>query len=112
MQFRALVGIMADRGGEQCGAGRRWGQPLVARVQLVAVYCRTNPTLRQVAPLFGVSKSAAGRIVDHLAGFLVLAPLAGRHPSHTVLIVDGTLVPIHDHAVAARSKIVIDANTA
>ena len=85
----------------------------------MVVYYRSNLTLRQVAPLFGVSKSAAGRIVDHLAGYLVLAPLAGQHPSDTVLIVDGTLVPIHDRAVAARSKnycysanqVVIGANT-
>lgn len=58
-QFRTLVGIVADRGGEQCGAGRRWGLSLADRVLLVAVYYRTNLTLRQVAPLFGVSKSAA-----------------------------------------------------
>src|SRR5689334_17135039 len=73
-------------------------------VSLVAVYYRTNLTLRQVAPLFGVSKSAAGRIVEHLAGYLVLAQIEGRHPSDTVLIVDGTLVPTHDRSVSARSK--------
>ena len=48
------------------------------RVLLVAVYYRTSLTLRQVAPLFGISKSAAGRIVDHLAAHLVLAPVR-RH---------------------------------
>lgn len=32
---------------------------------LMAAYWRTNLTLRQHAPLFGVSKSAADRIVDH-----------------------------------------------
>lgn len=119
-QFRALVGIVADRGGGQYGAGRRWGLSLADRVLLVAVYYRTNLTLRQVAPLFGVSKSAAGRIVEHLAGYLVLAPVESRHPKDTVLIVDGTLVPTHDRTVSARSKnyrysanlqVVIDANT-
>ena len=119
-QFRTLVGIVADRGAEQCGVGRRWGLSLADRVLLVAVYYRTNLTLRQVAPLFGVSKSAAGRIVEHLAGYLVLAPVEDRHPGDTVLIVDGTLVPTHDRDVAARSKnyrysanlqVVIDANT-
>lgn len=58
--------------------------------------------------------------MEHLAGCLVLAPVEGRHPSDTVLIVDGTLVPTHDRAVSARSKnyrysanlqVVIDANT-
>jgi hypothetical protein len=120
VQFRRLLGIVAGRGGEQCGAGRRWGLSLADRVLLVAVYYRTNLTLRQVAPLFGVSKSAAGRIVDHLAGYLVLAPVEVPHPKDTVLIVDGTLVPTHDRSVAARSKnyrysanlqVVIDANT-
>ena len=120
-QFRTLVvGLAADRGGQQCGAGRRWGWPLADRVLLVAVYYRTNLTLRQVVPLFGVSKSAAGRIVEHLAGYLVLAHVEGQHPSDTVLIVDGTLVPTHDRNLSARSKnyrnsaslqVVIDANT-
>jgi hypothetical protein len=36
-------------------------------VLLVAVYYRTNLTVRQIAPLFGISKSAAGRVIDHLA---------------------------------------------
>jgi hypothetical protein len=34
-QFRALVGLAADRGGQQCGAGRRWGLPLADRVLLL-----------------------------------------------------------------------------
>ena len=119
-QFRALMDIVADRGGEQCGVGRRWGLPLADRVLLLALYYRTNLTLRQVAPLFGVSKSAAGRVVEHLARYLVLAAVEGRHPSDTVLIVDGTLAPTHDRGVSARSKnyrcsanlqVVIDANT-
>ncbi|WP_030450054.1 helix-turn-helix domain-containing protein, partial [Actinocatenispora sera] len=73
-QFGKLVAIVAGRGGQQTGAGRRWGLSLADRVLLVATYYRTNLTLRQIAPLFGVSKSAAGRIVDHLAPHLVLEP--------------------------------------
>lgn len=119
-QFQKLVQIVARRGGEQTGAGRRWGLPLADRVLLVATYYRTNLTLRQVALLFGISKSAAGRVVDHLAPLLVLAPVGRRHGPDTVLIVDGTLVPTHDRSVAASSKnyrysanlqVVIDANT-
>jgi hypothetical protein len=95
------------------------GSTLVDRVLLVAVYCRTNLTLRQVAPLFGISKSAACRVVDHLAPLLVVAPVSTSHGPGTVLIVDGTLVPTHDRSVAASSKnyrystnlqVVIDAN--
>ncbi|BCJ30117.1 transposase [Actinocatenispora sera] len=119
-QFGKLVAIVAGRGGQQTGAGRRWGLSLADRVLLVATYYRTNLTLRQIAPLFGVSKSAAGRIVDHLAPHLVLEPQSRRHRPDTVLIVDGTLVPTHDRNMSARSKnyrystnlqVAIDANT-
>lgn len=118
--FRRLVRVVAGRGGEQTGTGRRWGLPLADRVLLVAVYYRTNLTLRQVALLFGISKSAAGRVVDHLAPLLALAPVTRRHSPDTVLIVDGTLVPTHDRSISASSKnyrysvnmqVVIDANT-
>jgi hypothetical protein len=60
------------------------------RVLLVAMCYRTTLTLRQVAPLFGISKSAAGRVVDHLAPLLALARSTRRHGPNTVLIVDGT----------------------
>jgi Transposase DDE domain/Helix-turn-helix of DDE superfamily endonuclease len=119
-QFRKLVRIVAARGGEQTGTGRRWGLSLADRVLLIAVYYRTNLTLRQVALLFGVSKSAAHRIVEHLAPLLALAPVTRRHGPDTVLIVDGTLVPTHDRSVSASSKnyrysvnmqVVIDADT-
>lgn len=104
-QFRKLVGIVAARGGEQTGTGRRWGLSLADRVLLIAVYYRTNLTLRQVALLFGVSKSAAHRIVDHLAPLLTLAPVTKRHGPDTVLIVDGTLVPTHDRSVGVVEEL-------
>lgn len=119
-QFGKLVGVVRRRGGEQVGVGRRWGLALEDRVLLIAVYYRTNLTLRQVAPLFGISKSAAGRVVDHLAPQLTLAPVRRKHSPDTVLIVDGTLVPVHDRSLSASSKnyrysvnmqVVIDANT-
>ena len=103
-QFRRLVGIVRRRGGEQCGSGRRWGLSLADRVLLVAVYYRTNLTLRQVALLFGISKSAAGRVVDHLGPYLMLSPVRRRTSPEQVLIVDGTLVPTHDRNIAASSK--------
>jgi hypothetical protein len=52
-KFRRLVWIVAGRSGEQVGTGRRWSLPLADRVLLIAVYYRTNLTLRQVALLFG-----------------------------------------------------------
>jgi hypothetical protein len=54
--------------------GRPWSLPLEDRVLLVAAYWRTNLTLRQLAALFGVSKSAADRIIDHLGLKLALQP--------------------------------------
>jgi hypothetical protein len=41
-------------------------------VLLVANYWRTNLTMRQIGPVFGVSRSAAHRVID------TLGPLAGR----------------------------------
>lgn len=119
-QFRKLVRVVTGRGGEQTGTGRRWGLSLADRVLLVAVYYRTNLTFRQVALLFGISKSAANRVVDHLAPLLALSPVTRKHGPDTVLIVDGTLVPTHDRTMSASSKnyrysvnmqVVIDANT-
>ncbi|MGY3340907.1 hypothetical protein ACVW0K_007006 [Streptomyces filamentosus] len=86
---------------------------------LITAYWRTNSTLRQVAPLFGVPKSAADRTVSHLGPLLTLKP-PRRFRKYTVLIVDGTLVPTRDRTVAERSKnyqystnhqVVIDADT-
>ncbi|AYG78609.1 hypothetical protein DWB77_00717 [Streptomyces hundungensis] len=88
-------------------------------MMLVAAYWRTNLTLRQLAPLFGVSKSAADRIINHLGPLLAFKPRK-QFRKDTVLIVDGTLVPTRDHTVAEQSKnyrystnhqVVIDADT-
>jgi hypothetical protein len=119
-QFQELVSIVAGRGGDQSGAGRRWGLLLADRVLLTTVYYRTNLTFRQIALQFGISKSAAHRVAEHVAPLLVLPPVTGPHSPDTVLIVDGTLVPTHDRSVSASSKnyrysanmqVVIDANT-
>jgi DDE superfamily endonuclease len=119
-QFAKLVDLVADRGGEQTGTGRRWGLTLADRVLLVAVHYRTNLTYRQIALLFGISKSAVDRVVNHLAPLLTLAPATTPYRPETVLIVDGMLVPTYDRDITASSKnyrysvnmqVVIDANT-
>ena len=93
--------------------------PLEDCILLVAAYWRTNLTMRQLAPLFGISKSAADRIIDHLGPMLAVQPRR-RFRKDTVLIVDGTLVPTRDHTVAEQSEnyrystahqVVIDADT-
>ncbi len=117
-QFRKLVALVRHRGGD-VKRGRPWRLCLEDRVLLVAMYWRTNLTLRQVAPLFRASKSAADRVLDHLAALSAISPV--RRPQRdTVLIVDGTMVPTRDRMIAASSKdyrystnhqVVIDANS-
>ncbi|MFG1924349.1 transposase [Cryptosporangium sp. NPDC048952] len=122
-QFRRLVATVARRGGDLVAdgrPGRPWCLPLADRVLLVAVYYRTNLTMRQVAPLFGIRQAAVHRIIDRLAPLLTLSPVTRRHSPERVLIVDGTLVPVRDQSISARSKnyrysvnvqVVIDADT-
>jgi hypothetical protein len=117
--FRKLVTALRREGADAVQRGRPWILPLEDRVLLVAAYWRTNLTLRQLAPLFGVSKSTADRVINHLGPLLALRPRR-RFRKDSVLIVDGTLVPTRDHAVAEKSKnyrystnhqVVIDADT-
>jgi hypothetical protein len=118
-QFGKLITALRREGADPVRRGRPWSLPLEDRVLLVAAYWRTSLTLRQSAPLFGVSKSAADRIIDRLSPPLALQPRK-RFSGDTVLIVDGTLVPTRDHTVAEQSKnyrystnhqVVIDADT-
>lgn len=117
--FGKLVTVLRREGVDAVRRGRPWGLPLEDRALLVAAYWRTNLTMRQLAPLFGVSKSAADRIIDHLGPMLTLQPRK-RFAKGAVLIVDGTLVPTRDHTIAEQSKnyrystnhqVVIDADT-
>ncbi|MFI5640123.1 transposase [Streptomyces goshikiensis] len=117
-QFGKLVTVLRGEGADAVRRGRPWSLPLEERALLVAAYWRTNLTMRQLAPLFGVSKSAADRIIDYLGPLLALQPRK-RFAKDAVLIVDGTMVPTRDHTVAERSKnyrstnhqVVIDADT-
>ncbi|MET9465943.1 transposase [Streptomyces sp. NPDC006544] len=117
--FGKLVTLLRREGADAVRKGRPWSLPSEDRALLVAAYWRTNLTMRQLAPLFGVSKSAAARIIDHLGPMLALQPRK-RFAKDTILIVDGTLVPTRDHTIAAQSKnyrystnhqVVIDADT-
>jgi len=67
------------------------------------VYWRTNLTMRQLGPLFGVSHSAVHRVIDTVGPLLALAPVR-RRPKDQVAIVDGTLIPTRDRRLAAPSK--------
>ena len=102
-QFGQLITALRREGADPVREGRPWSLPLEDRVLLVAAYWRTNLTLRQLAPLFGVSKAAADRIIDHLGPLLALNQRR-QFRKDTVLIVDGTLVPTRGHSVAEQSK--------
>jgi hypothetical protein len=117
--FGKLVTVVRRETADERRRGRPWSLPLEDRVLLVAAYWRTNLTLRQLAPLFGISKSAANRIIDHLGPKIALRPRK-RFGKDTVLIADGTLVPTRDRTIAEQSKnyrystahqVVIDADT-
>lgn len=60
-QFDKLITALRREGADPVRKGRSWSLPMEDRVLLVAAYWRTNLTLRQLAPLFGISKSAADR---------------------------------------------------
>ncbi|MCI0383651.1 transposase [Streptomyces sp. CNQ085] len=117
--FAKLVTALRREGADAVRRGRPWSLPLEDRVLLVAAYWRINLTLRQLALLFGISKSAADRIINRLGPQLALRPRR-RFRKDAVLIVDGTLVPTRDHTVAEQSKnyrystshqVIIDADT-
>ena len=53
-QFRRPITALRREGADPVRRGRPWSLPLEDRVLLAATYRRTNLTLRQLAPLFGV----------------------------------------------------------
>ncbi|WP_405786012.1 transposase family protein [Streptomyces sp. NBC_01367] len=118
-RFTKLVTALRRTGVDATRQGRRWSLSLADRPLLVTAYWRTNLTMRQLAPLFGISKSASDRIIDHLGPLLALQPRR-RFARDAVFIMDSTLVPTRDHAIAEPSKnyrystnhqVVIDADT-
>lgn len=63
--------------------GRPWVLPLAERVLVVAVYYRTNLTMRQLGPLFGVSSSTVCRVIQRLGPLLALNPSPARRMQQT-----------------------------
>ncbi|MFD7055012.1 transposase family protein [Streptomyces mirabilis] len=86
------------------GRGRPWALPFADRVLLIVLAYRTNLTMQQLGTLFGVSHTAAHRVVARLAQ--PLAELLGPPPTdrRELWIVDGTLIPVHDQKRTAKSK--------
>jgi hypothetical protein len=71
-QFERLLKVVRERGGNGTGGGRPWCLSLSDRALLVAVYYRTNLTMRQLAPLFGCSPATACRVIQRLSPLLAL----------------------------------------
>nr|WP_203634997.1 transposase [Streptomyces sp. SID10815] len=110
-QFGKWVTVLRREGADAVRRSRPWSLPLEDRALLIAVYRRTNLTMRQLAPLFGVSKSAADRIIDHLGPILALQPRK-RFAKDTVLIADGTLAEqSKNYRYSTNHQVVIDADT-
>ncbi|GLW14525.1 hypothetical protein Stsp01_12680 [Streptomyces sp. NBRC 13847] len=102
-RFGKLVTALRREGVYAGRRGRPRGQPLEDRALLVLVYWRTNLTMRQLAQHFDLSKSTADRTINQLGPLLALVPRR-RFAKDAVLIVDGTLVPTRDQAIAEQSK--------
>lgn len=73
-QFNKLITALRREEVDPVRKGRPWSLPLEDRMLLVAAYWR--PTLRQLAPPLGVSKSATDRILTHLGPSRPPAPAA------------------------------------
>ncbi|CAL9670964.1 IS5 family transposase IS112 [Streptomyces sp. enrichment culture] len=95
---------MRERGGNGTLRGP-WSLPLAERVLMVAMYYRTNLTMRQLGPLFGVSSSTACRVIQRLGPLLALEPASRTaEAADRLWIVDGTLVPVRDRNVGSSSR--------
>lgn len=85
--------------------GRPWSRSLRYRLHVVCFALRTNLTVRELSAVFAISRSQVHRIVadlvPRLAALLTIDPDPDRRRPW---IVDGTLIPTRDHAVAAKSK--------
>ncbi|WP_181794251.1 transposase family protein [Streptomyces sp. WELS2] len=120
-QFSGLLKAVRERDGNGALRGRPWSLPLDGRVPMVAVHYRTNLSMRQLGPLFGVSSSRACRVIQRLGPLLALEPAScTAETANRLCIVDGTLVPVRDRNVGSSSRnyrfsanvqVVVDADT-
>lgn len=74
------------------------------RVLLVLVALRTNLTERALAAIFGISQSTAHRANRDLMTTIADLFVPGQFGNGDTLILDGTLIPVHDQAITKPSK--------
>jgi hypothetical protein len=100
---RRLAAILR-RLGPDPRRGRPWRRSFRDRVLITCAALRTNLTVRELAAVFQISKSAAHRVMTSLTPRLGALLDERRVDRRWSWIVDGTLIPTRDHSHAARSK--------
>jgi hypothetical protein len=97
------------------------GEVFAVAPEAARIDYRTNLTMRQLAPLFGVSPATVCRVIQRLGPVLAIEPArASQDAAERLWIVDGTLVPVRDRKVGASSRnyrfsanvqVIVDAET-
>lgn len=104
-QIDAVIEHLQSRTRIRRSRGRPWAASLRRRVVVACASLRTNLTMRELAAVFGMSKSQVHRIVAELAPRLAARfDAEARGDRRRTWILDGTLVPTRDHRGAAKSK--------
>lgn len=104
-QFERLLKEVRERGGDGPRIGRPCCLPLAGRVLVVEAFYRTNLTMRQLAPLFGVSPATVWRVIQRVGPLLAFEPISRpADATDRLWVVDGTLVPVRDRKVGASSR--------
>ncbi|MEU1595357.1 transposase [Streptomyces sp. NPDC005708] len=94
---------LARRTSVDLRAWTRLTGPQMGHLVVVLAY-RTNLTMQQLASLFATTDSTVHRVISRLAPHL--AELLGPPPTdrRESWVVDGTLIPVHDHTRTAKSN--------
>jgi hypothetical protein len=104
LSSRRLAALLARIRPDSPHRGRPWSCSWQRRILVTCAALRTNLTIRELAAVARLSKSAVHRIVTALTPQLAAIDLARRTDRRESWIVDGTLLPTRDHAHAAQSK--------
>lgn len=107
----ALTGITAaevDRIAATTNPRHRRGRPPGLthpdRVLLTLVALRTNLTERALAAIFDISQPTAHRIIRDLTAAVAGLFVPDEFDSTDTLLLDGTLIPVHDQSITRPSK--------
>lgn len=96
------ISLVTDATRPKPGRGRPPALPHETRVLLVLCALRTNLTERALAAVFGTSQATVHRTIRALLP--KVSALFEASLGNETLLVDGTLIPVHDQSVTACSK--------